>query len=119
LRARSGLGEIILLNQSATSIALFPNRPLTALVLMRLIATCALNLCSAKTVQSALFDEQSALLHCPKVQMPGDIFSIECRACEGTDAVSKCGRVWSVALERGIKQIGPEHTLRGTDQLLG
>src|ERR1700716_3604920 len=85
---------------------------------MRLIAMCALNLCSAKKVQLVLFGGQSALLHCPKIQMPGDIFSIECRACKGTDAVGGGSSVCSVALKRGIKQIGPEYGLGGGEQLV-
>src|SRR5258705_9429543 len=100
-------------------IAAFPNRPLTAIVLMRLIAMCALNLCSAKTVQSVLFDGQSVLLQCPKIQMRGDVFSIECWTCKTTDPVDRCSGVCSFALDRGIKQIGPENALRGSEQLRG
>jgi len=58
-------------------IAAFPDGPLTAIVLMRVIAICARNLCSAKTVQSMLFDVRSGLFDCPRIQMAGDIFSIE------------------------------------------
>src|SRR5882672_3557864 len=91
---------------------------------MRLIAMCARNLCSAKTVQSMLLGGQSALFRCPKFQMRGDIFSIECRACETTDpvgkcSVSRCSGICFFALDRGIKQIGPENALRGSEQLLG
>src|SRR3954453_23483655 len=100
-------------------IGAIPNRSLTAVILMRLVAVCARNLCSAKTVQSVLFDGQSALLHCPKFQVPGDIFSIECRTCEGTDAVGGYCGVCSAVLECSIKQGGPENVLCGREQLLG
>src|SRR5262245_40652747 len=86
---------------------------------MRLIAMCARNLCSAKTVQSMPFDVQSARLHCPKFQVPADIFSIESRACEGADAVGKWSRLCFVVLERGVKQIGPEYGFGGGDSLGG
>src|SRR5690242_5402412 len=86
---------------------------------MRLIALCALNLCSAKTVQPVLLDRQSARLPCPKIQVPGDIFSIEWRARKGADPVSKCTGVCSIVLERGIKQIGSEDVLGGGEQLFG
>src|SRR5438105_2435797 len=109
----------MIINQSVMWIIAFPNRPLTAIVLMRLIAMCALNLCSAKTVQSAPFGGQSALFHCPKFQMPADIFIVECWPRECTDAVGGCGGVCSVALELGIEQIGPENTLCGSEQVFG
>src|SRR5262249_41634943 len=100
-------------------IALFSNGPLTSTVLMRLLAICARNLCSAKTVQSVLFDGQSALLRCPKIQVPGDIFSIECRASECADAVGRSSPERFFILERSIEQIGPENVLRGSEQVFG
>src|SRR5262245_7519217 len=86
---------------------------------MTLIAICARNLCSAKIMQTMMFDVHSTLLRSPIIQMAGDVFSFERRAREGTDAVCWSSRVCSVALERGIKQIWPEYALGGGEQLLG
>src|SRR5262245_61524724 len=105
------------MNQRLVAISAFPNRSLTAIVLMRLVAMCVRNLCSAKTVQLMLFDGQSARLRCPKFQVCGDIFSNESRAREGTDAVGGCSGVCRVKFERRIEQIGPEYALGSSEQL--
>src|SRR5262249_46268585 len=81
------MNGINVLNQIIKRKGASPNEPLTSPVLMRLIAMCARKLCSAKTVQIPRFDVQSTLLHCPRIQMAGDIFSIERGARKGTNAV--------------------------------
>jgi hypothetical protein len=47
-----------------------------------------------------LFDVQSALLHCPKIQMSGDIFGIECRSCQQMRSIKQAAKPLSSAISR-------------------